>query len=124
MNSYRKHSTRYGHTSFRTVAEWLAKRADFSNSNKSFRGIACPDGMIGFWTHGQLPGDELAAMKLRAEGITYVVYSYQTPIAYLWCDQWYVPDVHYSATTTTHQSVVRTAVSVIADYSATQSVAA
>lgn len=57
---------------------------------------------------GLLP-DEWAIL-LRAESPTYIVISYETPIAW-WSDVlgWTVPDVRYSRTTTRHQNAVRSA---------------
>ena len=50
-------------------------------------------------------------IRYRPEDIDYVVFSYNTPIAWHLrsTDAWLVPTVKYSATTSTHQSVVRQA---------------
>ena len=40
----------------------------------------------------------------RADSIVQVIYSYDTPIAWLDAGQWIVPDVSYSATTGKHKS--------------------
>jgi len=44
----------------------------------------------------------------------YVIWSYETPIAWLShysdADVWYVPDEHYSATTTAHQNKIHVAI--------------
>lgn len=55
-------------------------------------------------TLGQLPAE------FRALGVgsaDYVIYSYETPIAWRIDGDWTVPDVRYSATTSRHQSLVR-----------------
>jgi hypothetical protein len=42
----------------------------------------------------------------------YIVFSYFTPIAWTWInghDEWFIPPVAYSATTTKHQKIVRQA---------------
>ena len=40
----------------------------------------------------------------------YVIYSYQTPIAWRTQGQWHTPNVKYSATTSRHQSTIFTAI--------------
>lgn len=40
----------------------------------------------------------------------YVIYSYETPIAWHAAGSWTIPAEHYSHTTTTHQGIVRVAV--------------
>lgn len=47
--------------------------------------------------------------------IEYVVYSYETPVAWYYSSgdkagTWEIPDVFYSVTTTSHQKTVRTAI--------------
>lgn len=44
----------------------------------------------------------------------YVVYSYHTPIAWLADNTWYVPQVHYSATTTRHHNIILNVLQAIA----------
>lgn len=73
--------------------------------------------------HGRMSGhDEDVFRGHRAAGaITYVVYSYSTPIAYRISvmvlgenvNEWIVPDHKYSVTTSKHQGKVRTALSQI-----------
>jgi hypothetical protein len=58
---------------------------------------------------GQLP--EVERQRLNDEPPSYIVLSYNTPIAWFVADGgWYVPEVKYSATTSAHQSVVRRAI--------------
>lgn len=61
-------------------------------------------------TTGWLPEPWKSKFVTRAKE-AYVVYSYNTPIA--WWDAatgWVIPDVKYSPTTSRHQSIVRLAV--------------
>lgn len=55
--------------------------------------------------------------QIRNGQISYVIYSYNTPIAYLYTNngysQWVVPDIRYSVTTSKHQAKVSTAISQI-----------
>lgn len=65
-------------------------------------------------TFGYLPKDhsDVLADRVRVGAVGYVVYSYGTPIA--WHDdalnEWVIPDVKYSSTTSRHQNVVKGAV--------------
>lgn len=65
---------------------------------------------------GQLPAAHMKALaeEIDACGSVFVIFSYDTPIAWKACRpiirEWCVPDVKYSVTTTNHQNVVRTAV--------------
>jgi hypothetical protein len=57
--------------------------------------------------YGYLPSRlrKILDERFRAGAISQVIYSYSTPIAWLDGDVWIVPDVRYSATTSTkHQS--------------------
>jgi len=59
---------------------------------------------------GRLPADWRNTFTARNGVIDYVIYSYQTPIA--WHDKesgWIVPDESYSVTTSRHQGTVRAA---------------
>lgn len=77
-----------------------------------------------FTTHGALWGNEhvgahqtLSIGQLKeehresVEAAEYIVYSYGTPIAWYGRDGWTMPDQKYSATTSAHQSKVRTCLS-------------
>jgi hypothetical protein len=112
MEKYRKHGKQ--HTDFYTVARWLNYRSEFSNSNKTFMGVLIPKG--GWNSAGRLPTEWYSTFRdrLHAEKISYVVYSYNTPIAWLDTEQgWIEPDVSYSPTTAQHQSAVSVAISVL-----------
>lgn len=54
-------------------------------------------------TYGQLPVE----WKESAKRADYVLYSYQTPIAWVVAGEWTIPPVKYSVTTTNHQGTVR-----------------
>lgn len=55
--------------------------------------------------YGQLPFVHVNRMK--EANPTYVVYSYETPIAWLNTTGWVVPHILYSVTTSHHQSLMR-----------------
>lgn len=61
---------------------------------------------------GQLPEPYRSELEEDALNglITYVVYSYQTPIAWVSDDMWTVPRVRYSNSTAKHQGIVRAAI--------------
>jgi|SRR6266436_4837829 len=57
---------------------------------------------------GQLPlslQKELSDINLDYD--VFVVFSYKTPIAWYFNENWTIPDVKYSVTTTHHQSLIR-----------------
>ena len=58
---------------------------------------------------GQLPQEHREALISIRDATIYVVYSFLTPIAWIdtCLDEWVIPDVRYSVTTTHHQSLVR-----------------
>jgi len=96
----------------------VATPDDFNPDSASLRGRNIENGHGGY---GQLPQEHVSQM---ADSIVkYVIYSYQTPIAYRrvrdWNAngtanyEWIVPDVRYSVTTRKHQGKVRTALSQI-----------
>lgn len=78
---------------------------DFTNSVGSFRGEVVHGSCV--WTGRLSP--RLAAALIAADA-DYIVYSYATPIAWHGKDGWTVPDALYSATTSKHQGLVRSAV--------------
>lgn len=71
-------------------------------------------------TFGQLPwGDRAMLRQAEHDGtLAYVIYSYETPIAWRADGDWVIPDVWYSQTTAMHQGKIRTAASVLAEQSA------
>lgn len=60
---------------------------------------------------GKLP-EPYRSQIYESPGLVYVVYSYQTPIAWVTSDgKTHIPDVKYSVTTTKHQHIARKALS-------------
>lgn len=59
-------------------------------------------------TYGQLPLERRHGVN-GAEHAEYVVYSYDTPIAWFVGGAWYQPDEKYSYTTSRHQEKIRSA---------------
>ena len=96
---------------------------DFNPDRASLRGRTMNVGRLS--QLGQLPDEWRAQWREDKGEIDYVIYSYQTPIAWRIRDTWYgnggqthshrwiVPDVRYSVTTSKHQNNVRTALSQI-----------
>ena len=69
-------------------------------------------GTAGTGGMGRLPLEYRREYEAREEAIDYTVYSYATPIAWHYADtdQWFVPEVRYSLTTTSHQRLITTAI--------------
>lgn len=88
---------------------------DAINRRRSFEthgalwGTFYPQGFRGYTD--QLSPHYLRLIRYRPDDVDYVVFSYSTPIAWHLrsTDAWIIPNVKYSATTSTHQSVVRQA---------------
>jgi hypothetical protein len=74
----------------------------FSNSNGSLRGGDTYSGR-----YGRLPQEWVE--RFKSAETNYVVYSYQTPIAWHERDGWVMPPVSYGMTTTGHQGTILTA---------------
>lgn len=92
--------------SLRTVADAIARRADF-DCNGTLSGRS---GYAALHV-GQLPSDHQADYDgARYASDFYVVHSYVTPIAWFANGRWTVPAVKYSPTTSRHQSRVRLAI--------------
>ena len=128
--------TRKGRPIFRTKRDgWMTLRDtlachegtpnEFDTSTNSLRGRHVwysSNSYASDVTLGSLPAEEAEKLTalLRQERVEYVIYSYDTPIAYHVRDKtladgtvpfhWVMPDVRYSVTTSHHQSVVRTAI--------------
>jgi hypothetical protein len=95
----------YGKTTLKTIQEGIDHQKAFKIGNVS----ASVYGSGEFVPKGRLP--DFVADQLNARKTTiYVIFSYQTPIA--WCNvgintNWFIPDVKYSVSTSNHQSVIR-----------------
>lgn len=96
---------------------------DFNRDSDTIRGRAVSD-----TAYGRLSGPTLAALRAVAHNglLTYVIYSYGTPIAWRQyvsredsardgAQTWMVPADRYSVTTSKHQAKVRTALSQTTD---------
>ena len=100
--------------SWMELEDILSKQDEFRNSSKTFRG-ECADVVFGSMC-GRM--DEAERQLLLADfdnhGITYVVWSYATPIAWRRSDGfWRVTDRGYSQTTKVHLSKLRPAIDTI-----------
>lgn len=82
------------------VRDAIADGQAFSNSTGSFAGRPGPASGT-----GRLPREYIES----ARKASYVVYSYNTPIAWRTEGNWAVPWISYSVTTSSHQSIARTA---------------
>lgn len=102
-------------TDFYGLAERLKNFTEWRMGSMHSEGPRMP----GYWTEGILP-QEYRASCAQAD---YVVYSYNTPIAWHrrgdYGGDWVMPDVKYSRTTTVHQGKIAVALSVMEhDYAA------
>ena len=92
---------------FDEIAKHLANREPF-RTHGALAGDVPGAGVSSYL--GRLPADWHRTLTARQHLVTYVVWSYATPIA--WHDKeagWIVPDEHYSVTTSRHQGIVRAA---------------
>lgn len=81
---------------------------------KPFRASALSGG--NFHGYGRLPDPYLSLLKAGIEqgADLYMVYSYYTPIAWRakkGAFKWVIPDVGYSATTSSHQALIKRIIS-------------
>ena len=81
----------------------IGKREPFKNHSGSFRGESAKY-VDTAWS--RLPR-EWQDMAREAEDVDYVVFSYNTPIAWHHANGWTIPDTKYSITTSKHQGVTR-----------------
>lgn len=96
----------------RDAAPAIAERLPFRTYG-SLRGDCPPEDAMTHHDLGRLDRDHGNRLMLDylSKRLTFVVYSYATPIAWHRDDVgWYVPDERYSRTTSRHQSLVRQAV--------------
>jgi hypothetical protein len=99
---------------FRAKSDSFLVLADILAANREFDGASALRGE--YHAPGRLPFtgylDPLHHESLKDSD--YVIYSYNTPIAWrVTGGTWIVPAEKYSATTSQHQSKVRTAISVL-----------
>lgn len=89
----------------RDAHEYIAVRADFT------AGSMHGHNAVTAIRTGELPAQYHQALNdalLRAD--TFVVMSYETPIAWFSAGLWFMPDVGYSVTTSKHQAQVKRAI--------------
>lgn len=105
------------------LADIIARRDSFTNSTKSFRGTAWLSSYGRDAAIGRLPQEWVERFRadLFGDGIRpamdYIIYSYQTPIAWHTpATGWTVPDVAYSRTTSGHQRIIRAVVHHLSDH--------
>ena len=94
-------------TDFYGLAERLKARSEWRMGH-----MHATTNITDMWDMGQLPLEWHPSAKRAC----YMVYSYNTPIAWYvaWSEnRWVVPDVKYSNTTTNHQGKITVALSVI-----------
>lgn len=90
----------------RTIPAAVEKRESFKNSNETLRGIKNPD----VWQArvGKLDDEEVIKYSAAiGKGITYLVLSYETPIAWETKDgEVYKVEQSFSVTTTKHMGLL------------------
>lgn len=88
----------------RNIVSIVKSRAVDVEGYGSMWSRSTPEGIRrGGYELGYLPDRLRKIVMERADSIVQVIYSYDTPIAWLDAGQWIVPDVSYSATTGKHQ---------------------
>ena len=92
-------------TSNAKAGDLIADRVGFTGNN--LYGVVTPYNEIVRLT-GQLPIE--FEQQLKLDQPDFVVYSYNTPIAWHSDKGWFIPEVKYSVTTSKHQNYVRRAV--------------
>jgi hypothetical protein len=96
-------------TTIREADRYIAEQNTFDAGSMRAEFFHATDGMP-YWGHLDTAHLYLLRRDLQAHGTLYVVYSYQTPIAWARVGgHLYVPDVRYSPTTTKHQNICRKA---------------
>jgi len=91
------------------AAPYIAQRIDFTSHGALSSRTYTSDDFAPNYYGGQLPREHLDALiAAHKAGTVYVVFSYETPIA--WYSEhnntWTIPNVKYSITTTQHQGQV------------------
>lgn len=88
----------------RNIVSIVKDRAVDVEGYGSMRSKSTPGGLHrGGYELGYLPDRLRKIVMERADSIVQVIYSYDTPIAWLDAGQWIVPDVSYSPTSGKHQ---------------------
>ena len=91
----------------RDAIHYIATRQEFKASALS--GVnANESGLLGAF--GRLNAQEFAQFKQDEIRVDYIVYSYDTPIAWHTLDGWYIVEQKFSVTTSKHSNYVRRAI--------------
>lgn len=89
------------------LAAPMGQGVAFANSTHSLHGA--PFNGAQWYTVGMLSGDDRDQFAADVESIDYLVYSYDTPIAWHTPDGWHLVTQKFSVTTSCHQGQVRRA---------------
>lgn len=93
----------------RDAIHYIATRQEFKASAlEGWQGTATQDSARS--GKGRLNDEETQRMLSVADTIDYVVFSYDTPIAWHSAEGWYVVEQKFSVTTSKHQNYVRRAI--------------
>jgi hypothetical protein len=93
----------------RDAIHYITTRQEFKASAlEGWQGTASKD--TARISTGRLNAEESAKLINAAESIDYVVFSYDTPIAFHYAEGWYVVEQKFSVTTSKHQNYVRRAI--------------
>ena len=88
----------------RNIVRIVKSRAVDVQGYGSMWSKSTPEGIRrGGWSSGELPRKLAQIMYDRDDSIVQVIYSYDTPIAWLDAGEWIVPDVSYSPTSGKHR---------------------
>jgi len=91
----------------RDAIHYIATRQGFTAS--ALRGVNVNEqGLLGAF--GRLDAEEFAKFKQEEISVDYIVYSYDTPIAWHSAKGWYIVAQKFSVTTSKHTNYVRRAV--------------
>jgi hypothetical protein len=83
----------------RECAEAIGRREPFN----TYGALCATDHKVGPWDSGRLSGEDLDRFRADMPHITYVVWSYATPIAWVAGDEVYRVKQKFSVTTSQHQ---------------------
>jgi hypothetical protein len=93
----------------RDAIHYIATRQEFrASALEGWQGTANKDSAQR--GRGRLDDEETSKMLSVADTIDYVVFSYDTPIAWHSEEGWYVVEQKFSVTTSKHQNYVRRAI--------------
>ena len=94
----------------RDAEHYIATRQEFrASALEGWAGTASKDSAR--TSTGRLNAEESAKLINDAQSIEYVVFSYDTPIAWHTAEGWYIVEQKFSVTTSKHQNAVKRAIS-------------